>query len=169
MFFLALMATLSGVALVWSVVRAAPLCWRSVMRYGMAGAFLFTGFDHFLSLETRYLPMIPPYLGPFGRELVIASGVAELAGAIGLLLPRAAWSRLRLPDMRPVAGVGLALLLSVTVLANAHVAEAGLEVQGLSAGQTYAAIRPLLQPIFILWALVCSEAIFPPRRSARTS
>ena len=96
MFFLALMATLSGVALVWSVVRAAPLCWRSVLRYGMAGAFLFTGFDHFLSLETRYLPMIPPYLGPFGRELVIASGVAELAGALGLLLPRAAWSRLRL-------------------------------------------------------------------------
>lgn len=166
MFFLALMVALSLLSFLPQVFWGLRHDWRMPLRHGMAGAFLFTGIDHFVSLETRYLPMVPPYLADLARELVLVSGLAEIAGALGLLVPLHLWRRIGLPNLRPVAGLGLALLLSVMVLANAHVAEAGLQVSGLPAGQGYAAIRPLLQPLIILWALVCSEAVFPPGRDA---
>lgn len=165
MFFLALMATLSALAYLPQFLWGPRNDWRMALRHGMAGAFLFTGIDHFVSLETRYLPMMPPYLEHIGAELVIASGVAEIAGAIGLLIPLGTWRRLGMPNLRPMAGVGLALLLSVMVVANAHVAETGTQVAGLSAGPGYSAIRPLLQPLFILWALLCSDAVFPRARA----
>lgn len=161
MFFLGLMATLSALAWLAQLPRSRRSNWRTPLRHGMAAAFMITGIDHFISLESRYLPMIPPYLEAMGRELVIASGIAEIAGGIGLLIPLGVWARFGLPNLRPVAGLGLALLLSVMVLANAHVAEAGLQVEGLAAGREYASFRPLLQPLMILWALVCSEAVFP--------
>lgn len=134
------------------------------MRHGMGGAFLFTGIDHFVSLETRYLPMIPPYLAGWDVELVLLSGAFEIAGAIGLLMPLKAWHLLKLPNLRPVAGIGLTMLLSAMVIANGHVAEAGASVDGLTLGGGYEAIRPLLQPFIVLWALVASEAVYPSHR-----
>lgn len=134
------------------------------MRHGMGGAFLFTGVDHFLSLETRYLPMIPPYLSQWSVELVLLSGALEIAGAIGLLMPLKGWRLLKLPNLRPVAGIGLTMLLSAMVIANGHVADAGASVDGLTLGGGYEAIRPLLQPLIVLWALMASEAVYPPDR-----
>ena len=143
--------------------------WRMPLRHGMAAAFLFAGIDHLLHLETRYLPMIPPYLSAYGRDLVVASGIMELLGAVALLLPgrwrrhwRAAW-------LRPAAGLALALLLSVMVLANAHMATTQASVDGLPFGPLYYTLRPFLQPFIILWALVCSEAVLPPRPPVRAA
>jgi uncharacterized membrane protein len=164
MSFLVLMAALSVVAYGPQVLWGDRGDWRMALRHGMGGAFLFTGVDHFVSLETRYLPMIPPYLANWGVELVMISGVLELAGAAGLLMPLAGWHRLKLPNLRPLAGLGLAMLLSVMVIANAHVAQAGAQVDGLPFGKDYAALRPLLQPFILLWALICSEAVFPRNR-----
>ncbi len=163
MFFILLMVAISAIAYVPQLLLGHRTNWRSALRHGMGGAFLFTGVDHFVGLETRYLPMMPPYLAEWGTELVLVSGTLELAGAIGLLMPLAGWRFLRLPNLRPVAGVGLAMLLSVMVIANGHVAEVGAEVNGLSFGSGYSAIRPLLQPFIVLWALLCSEAVFAPR------
>ena len=129
----------------------------------MAGGFLFTGIDHFLNTETRYIPMMPAFLGPWARELVWFTGAAEILGAIGLLLPVTLWSRLGLPDLRRTAGLALSLLLAVMVIANVNVALQGAQVAGLPFGSWYYWLRPALQPLIILWALYASGVW--PRRS----
>ena len=59
----------------------------------LGAAFLTTGLLHFLKPEV-YEAIMPRYL-PAHRELVYASGVAEIAGGAGVLHPRtrrpAAW------------------------------------------------------------------------------
>lgn len=130
-----------------------PRSLRTSMRHGMAAAFLFTGVDHFVHDTTRYLPMMPPWFEPLSLELVWFTGAAELAGAIGLLLPAQVYRRLGLPDLRPAAGLGLALLLGFVVIANVHVALSGATVDGLPFGAWYYRLRPLLQPVIVGWAL----------------
>lgn len=166
MLMIALMAGIGLVAYVPQFVWGPRRDWRMAMRHGMAGAFLFIGGDHFLSLESRYVPMMPPYLADWARQLVLLSGALELAGGLGLLLPLVAWRRLGLPNLRPVAGVGLAMLLSVMVVANGHVAETGGTVPGLPGSPLYYATRPFFQPFILLWALVCSEAVMARRTAA---
>lgn len=62
--------------------------------------------------QTRWFMLaMPPYL-PWHRELVLVSGVFELAGGIGLLIPR--WRR--------AAGWGLVALLVAVFPVNIHMA-----------------------------------------------
>ncbi len=126
---------------------------RMAMRHGLALGLVFTGVDHFVSAETRYVPMIPPFLGSQALFLVQASGAAELLGAVALLMPAALYRRMRLPDLRPAAGVALGVMFAVLVIANINVAVQGAQVDGLEFGRAYYVVRPFLQPIFILWAL----------------
>jgi uncharacterized membrane protein len=119
----------------------------------MAGGFTFTGIDHFVHAHNRYVPMLPDVLAEYALALVYMSGAAELAGAIGLVLPLATYRQLDLPNLRKWAGIGLALLLVFLVLANVNVAVKGSGVQGLEFGAWYYWLRLLFQPIFILWAL----------------
>ena len=136
---------------------------RMAMRHGLALGLVFTGIDHFVSADTRYVPMIPPFLASQALFLVQASGVAELLGAAALLMPGALYRRLGLPDLRPAAGVGLAVMFAVLVIANVNVAVQGTQVAGLDFGRAYYLIRPFLQPVFILWALYCTGWL--PRRA----
>lgn len=161
MFFLLLATTITVLAAL--VLRwRGQLMIRTASRIGIGAAFLFTGVDHFLSLEARYVPMLPNFLSRWAVELVLISGAMEVAAALGLLLPRAAWRSFGLPNLRPFAGVGLAMLLSVVVLANGHMAEVGIGTQGLPTSQSYLVLRVFLQPFIVLWVLVASEAVFPP-------
>jgi hypothetical protein len=57
------------------------------------------------------------------------------------------------------------MLLSVMVVANGHVAEIGGTIPGLPSSRLYYATRPFFQPVFVLWALVCSEAVWPRRQA----
>jgi len=52
----------------------------------IAGFFLVGGFAHFFSAEF-FVAIMPAYL-PWHYELVIISGVFEIAGALGLLIPQ---------------------------------------------------------------------------------
>ena len=69
-------------------------------------AFVVAGLLHFAAPGT-YERIMPPYL-PLHRELVYASGAAEVLGGLGLLPRRT----------RPAAGVGLILLLAAVLPAN---------------------------------------------------
>jgi uncharacterized membrane protein len=138
---------------------------RMAMRHGMALGLLFTGTDHFVHDTSRYVPMIPDLLAPLALPLVHVSGAAEIAGAIGLLVPASLYRRLGWPDLQRLAGGALALMFALLVVANINVALQGTQVEGLPFGRVYYALRPLLQPVFIAWALY-SVGLLPRRRAA---
>ena len=110
--------------------------YRMTLRHGMAGGFTFTGVDHFVNAQTRYVPMMPDSLADHALPLVNFIGVAELAGAISLVLPLAVYKRLGLPNLRKWAGIGLAAMLALLVVANVNVALKG-GVEGLEFGAWY--------------------------------
>jgi uncharacterized membrane protein len=124
----------------------------------MAGGFIFTGVDHFLTPE-RYVPLIPAFLSVYAQELNYISGIAELAGALGLVVPLAVYRRLGLPNLRRWASLGLALFLAAIVIGNINVALQGTQIQGIPLGRWYYWLRPFLQPIFIIWALYAGGII----------
>jgi len=126
------------------------------MRWFMILFYLSAGFVHLRSPEA-FLPIIP-YWVPFPRETVLLTGVAELAGAAGLMVPR----------LRYAAGVGLALYALCVFPANIKHAVDGVVVGGMRLGWGYHLPRLLFQPVLIWWALVAGEVThwpFARRRS----
>ncbi|KAB7622660.1 DoxX family protein [Alkalilimnicola sp. S0819] len=159
MSFLLLMMGIGAVSWVVQLLGGRGRDLRLAMRNGMAGGFLFTGIDHFVNDTSRYLPMMPEFFGSLSLPLVWFTGAAELAGAVGLLLPLAWYRRLGLPNLRYWAGIGLALLLSLMVIANINVAIRGSGVAGLEFGAWYFWLRPLFQPFIIAWALYAAGVL----------
>jgi uncharacterized membrane protein len=119
----------------------------------MGMSFVFTGVDHFVSGSMRYVPMIPDALAGHALAWVYVTGVAELAGGAGLLIPAFFYQKLGIPNLQRQAGICLAILLSCVVAANINVALKGQTVQGLNFGAWYFWIRPIFQPVFVIWAL----------------
>lgn len=72
-------------------------------------AWFFIGGVSHLLMPAPFLRIMPPYI-PFPLEVVYLSGVLELMGAVGLLLP----------EWRSRAGIGLILLTLGVTLANLH-------------------------------------------------
>jgi uncharacterized membrane protein len=94
------------------------------LRIAFAAMFVFTAVSHFHP-RTRpdLIRMVPDSL-PAHSLLVTLTGLFELAGAVGLLLPATA----------SAAAYGLVLLLVAMFPANVHAARAGVEVAGRRAG-----------------------------------
>ncbi len=159
MSFLVLILVLSGLAYLPQLILGHRRDYRMAMRHGLAGGLIFTGIDHFLSTESRYVPMMPQFLSDYAVPLIYLTGAAEIAGAIGLVMPLSVYRQLGLPNLRRWAGIGLALLLTVMVIANINVAVVGTQVEGLPFGRWYYWLRPFLQPIFVVWALLAAGVI----------
>jgi uncharacterized membrane protein len=70
--------------------------------------FMLGGLAHFFATDF-FVAIMPPYIG-FHREIVYISGVFEILGAIGILLPAT----------RRWAGIGLFLLVVCVSPANIH-------------------------------------------------
>ena len=114
--------------------------WLAATRVGLAVMFAFTGVAHFNRMRDDLIRMVPPQL-PNPAGLVTLTGAAELAGAIGLLVPTVArW-----------AAIGLIFLLVVMFPANIHAARSGVTLGGRRA--TPLAIRLPLQLVWI--GLLC--------------
>lgn len=73
-------------------------------------SYVAAGIPHFTHAEF-YAPMMPPYL-PWHDELIFISGVFEILGGIGLLVPKT----------RHYSAIGLIVLLIAVFPANLHVA-----------------------------------------------
>ncbi|MEV6273791.1 hypothetical protein [Nocardia sp. NPDC051832] len=100
--------------------------WRSSAIHGLAVLLLMTGSAHFVPDSVTVLPshadlvaMVPSFV-PFPGFAVYATGVLELAGAIGLLIP----------VTRPYAGAGLALLFVLMLPANVYAALNDIPLNG---------------------------------------
>jgi uncharacterized membrane protein len=114
--------------------------WRIATRCGLSIMFFFTAAAHF-SPRTRgdLIAMVPPAL-PRPDLLVTLTGIAELAGAIGLLT---AWA--------PLAAYGLMLLLVAMFPANIYAARIDHRIGGRP--HTRMTLRAPLQLLWIglLW------------------
>ena len=83
--------------------------WQAAGRAALAVMFLFTGSMHFSSLQQDFAAMIPEPL-PNGLWVIYLTGLFEIAGGAGLLVP----------GVRKLAGRCLIVLLMVMFSANVN-------------------------------------------------
>jgi uncharacterized membrane protein len=110
--------------------------WLTSLRWALAVMFLVTASAHWGDKRADLVAMVPPSL-PDPELLVTLTGIAELLGALGLLIPRVA----------PYAATGLALLLIAMFPANVHAARAQLAIDGRPVMDVLP--RALLQVVFL--------------------
>jgi uncharacterized membrane protein len=122
--------------------------------------YAFAGYMHLHSPE-GFLAITPKWV-PYPEEVVAFTGVAEILGAIGLLVPRQ-W----LSWARPAAGIGLALYALCVWPANFNHAFNNIPMNGKTISWWYHGPRLLAQPLIIWLALWVGEATnWPFRRKA---
>src|SRR5688572_12687357 len=63
--------------------------WRTALRFAFALMFLFTASAHFGPIRSSLIRMVPPSF-PSPGLLVTITGVLEILGAIGLMIPATA-------------------------------------------------------------------------------
>ena len=116
-------------------------------RLFLAGFFIIAGSYHFISAKS-YLPMMPSYL-PWHLPLIYLSGLAEIAGGIGVLIPR----------FRKAAGYGLIALLLAIFPANIHMLLHGAVIGGKVVPEWILIARLPLQFVMIWWVYVAAVKI----------
>lgn len=108
-------------------------------RIVLGALFAFAGTMHFVIPE-QYVGIMPPAL-PWHRELVYLSGALEIAGGIGLLVPRT----------RRAAGIGLVLLLIAVWPANLQMLLNARAAGAPAASQSALLLRLPLQLLLMVW------------------
>ncbi len=110
--------------------------WMAALRWSLAAMFLLTASAHFSHMRADLIQMVPPFF-PAPGLIVTLTGIAEIAGAVGLLIPRFA---------RLAAG-SLILLLVAMFPANVHAALEGLQLDGTPVEPL--GLRTIMQVVFI--------------------
>ena len=121
---------------------------RLLTRILLASLFLFAGTVHLID-PALFLPLMPPWI-PFPFFCIIASGVIELLGGIGLLIPNRA--------ILILTGWMLTLLLLAIFPANLHMAMAHVQIHGIPSQPWMAWARLPLQALLILAVLWSTQA-----------
>jgi len=120
------MVVLSVLLVAWAAFRGvgaagvpALASWRGAALYALVVMFVFTASAHFNRMKHDLARMIPSY---FPRPLLIVyvTGVLELLGAAGLMLPLS----------RRLAGICLIALLVGMFVANVNAARRGITLRG---------------------------------------
>ena len=117
---------------------------RRGMRWAMAAAYLGAGVLH-LTTPEPFVGITPAWV-PAPETVIAATGVAEIAGAVGLMVRRT----------RRAAGIGLALYALCVWPANVNHMLNGPDIASLANDLWYHVPRQFLQPVLIWWALFCS-------------
>jgi len=127
-----LIARFIGVTGLWLAVDS----WSGALRIALAAMFAFTAVSHFHPRTRSDLIRMVPARLPAPALLVTVTGVLELLGAIGLLVPQTL----------PLATYSLIALLVAMFPANVHATREGLMVAGRRA-------TPLLWrlPLQVFW------------------
>jgi uncharacterized membrane protein len=131
----------------WLVFRAigaagveALASWKDSARYALVVMFIFTATAHFNKMKHDLAQMVP---SSFPRPLLIVylTGILELLGAAGLVLPQ----------FRRLAGVCLIALLIGMFIANVNAAQRGVTLRGKPPTPLW--LRAPMQILFIalLW------------------
>lgn len=123
--------------------------WHLGALIGIAAFFVGGGIGH-LAWPRFFVAIVPGYV-PMPALVVAVSGVLELAGAIGILLPR---SRRR-------AGIGLMLLIAAVFPANVHMALNPQAYPYFAPWLLYA--RLPLQLVLLAWVAFAMRTARPAR------
>jgi uncharacterized membrane protein len=113
--------------------------WSADLRDGLAVMLLFTGSAHFTPMKEDLIRMTPRWV-PRPRAMVFFTGLCEIAGAIGLVIP----------ETRRTAGVALILFFIAVLPANIHAARASVTLRGRPATPLW--LRVPMQILFIVLA-----------------
>jgi uncharacterized membrane protein len=116
---------------------------RTIFRLLLTIFYLIAGILHLRS-PGAFIAITPSWV-PYPAEVVAFTGFAEIAGAIGLMIPR----------LRYAAGIGLALYALCVWPANFNHAFGNVAIGGNDLGWWYHGPRLAFQPVFIwlaLWA-----------------
>jgi uncharacterized membrane protein len=133
---------------------------RTALRWLLALFYFIAGVAHLRSPE-GFLAITPHWV-PFPQEVVAFTGIAEILGAVGLLIPRTmiSWAR-------PAAGIGLALYALCVWPANFNHALNNIPMGGETLSWWYHGPRLTAQPLVIWLALWVGEVTnWPFRRRA---
>jgi uncharacterized membrane protein len=130
---------------------------RAILRLILATAFLAAGVLHVVAPQP-FLTIMPPWV-PSAPTVILLTGLAEIAGAVGLMIPR----------LRRAAAIGLALYAACVFPANIQHAISDLALADPQLGWIYHGPRLLFQPVIVWWALWAGEVTdwpFRPRQAA---
>jgi uncharacterized membrane protein len=135
----------------WLGVR--PLSsWRAVGRTSSSVMLLFTGSSHFSSTKDDFVAMLPEPV-PKDVRVIYLTGLAEIAGAIGLLIP----------NTRRAAGLALVVQLAAMFPANVNAARKGISFRGKPPTPLW--LRAPMQLLYV--ALIWLTAIGEPPSAAK--
>jgi uncharacterized membrane protein len=110
--------------------------WETSLRGAVALMFLFTATAHWGKRRPDLIKMVPPSV-PNPQLMVTITGILEIIGAIGLLIPFTS----------NIATIGLALLLIIMFPANIFAARKGITIDGKPTTPLF--LRTILQIIFL--------------------
>lgn len=119
---------------------------KTMVRWLIALAMIASGVLHFVATD-RYAQIVPAYL-PAHTLLVQLSGVAELLGGLGLLVPH--------PALRRWASYGLIALLVAVFPANVNMALHDIAVNGKHLPTTFLWLRLPLQLVLVWLTWWCT-------------
>ncbi|WP_257169437.1 DoxX family protein [Bradyrhizobium sp. SRS-191] len=125
------------------------------MRWVMAAFYMAAGIAH-LAIPEPFL-RITPAIVPFAPEVIMLTGLCEIAGAVALVTR----------PMRRWAGIGLAAYAVCVWPANFKHALDGIDLPVLGSSWLYHGPRLAFQPVLVWWALYSATLIdWPWRRKA---
>jgi uncharacterized membrane protein len=122
------------------------------MRFVLAAFYIAAGFAH-LQAPDKLLAITPAWV-PFATQLILITGVCEIAGAVALVTKPLRWW----------AGVAFALYALCVWPANIKHALEGIDLPPIPNSWLYHGPRLALQPVLIWWALYCAGVIDWPWR-----
>ena len=122
--------------------------WKKIVLIGLAAFFINVGIDHFVNPDF-YLSIMPPAF-PLHIEAVYISGIFEILGGIGVLIPK----------FRRFSGWGLVALLIAVYPANIYMAISPDTFPDIPVSALY--FRLVLQFIFFYWAYSVTRPSFNP-------
>ena len=117
---------------------------QDVLRVILALFFIFAGITHFTQIGEDYVRMMPSWV-PFPMLVMLVTGVLEIAGGIGLLIP----------GLIPIAALLLTFLLIAIFPANLHAAQKNIPFRGKPPMPL--ALRTVIQAVLIgllIWIAV---------------
>ena len=128
---------------------------RTAFRWLLALFYLAAGYVH-LAMPNTFMPVMPDWV-PAPYQVILFTGACEVAGAIGLIVPRTRW----------LAGLMLALYAVAVFPVNIKHAIYGPAIAGIPNMWYYHGPRLLLQPVLVWWALYAGGVTDWPFRRAR--